>query len=194
MTHHCNMLRQYRHVSENWIRTCAQGKSIRVWNMIMTTTSIWKAFQENNSTCKWLTTMSSEMDSLSPTYFSMYMARATPSMGCPIQRGSILASREESTSWLTVVTSPIYRTRSYAEWSGLNFEHGNAWLSGISCGCTWSHCHCSQLETLYPNPGLVFSSPLSCTNLHQPCFQYHHLPVCFASTTHFHHLRPFSTP
>ena len=23
------------------------------------------------------------------------------------------------------VTSPIYRTRSYVEWSGPNFEHGN---------------------------------------------------------------------
>ena len=85
------------------------------------------------------------------------------------------------------ITSPIYRTRSYAEWSGPNFEHGNAWLSGISRGCTWSHCHCSsQLETLHPNPGLVFSSPLSCTNLHQPCFQHHHL--CFRQ----HHL--FSLP
>ena len=89
-------------------------------------------------------------------------------------------------SQVPFVTSPIYRTCSYAEWSGPNFEHGNAWLSGISHGCTWSHCHCSQLETLYPNLGLVFSSPLSCTNLHQPCFQHHHL--CF----HQHH--PFSPP
>ena len=89
-------------------------------------------------------------------------------------------------SQVPFVTSPIYRTHSYAEWSGPNFEHGNTWLSGISHGCTWSHCHCSQLETLYPNLGLVFSSPLSCTNLHQPCFQHHHL--CF----HQHH--PFSPP
>ena len=82
--------------------------------------------------------------------------------------------------------SPIYRTCSYAEWSGPNFEHFNTWLSSISCECMWSHCHCSQLETLYPNLGLVFSSPPSCTNLHQPCFQHHHLCFC----QHY----PFSPP
>ena len=39
---------------------------------------------------------------------------------------SIISESEIFDSGGLPVTSPIYRTRSYAEWSGPNFEHGNA--------------------------------------------------------------------
>ena len=69
-----------------------------------------------------------------------------------------------SLTFICSVTSPIYRTRSYAEWSGPNFEHGNAWLSGISrdgmCCLTTVPPLCNVVsENLFHCPSPTISDP-----------------------------------